>query len=163
MQRLRNWGAAGRPAGCPAAPDSSSFFFCFLVSWTLQIDLNSKRCYFSMLCSSRNRFASLPFFRSQICRRPAHHGWHIPCRQVSACTVTFRGPGAGICRRQLRWSLEFPFWAKKAPKTDNPECPRASRSRSCFSFNHSNYCAVGTYCFLQRHFWDAYLTCSRFL
>ena len=30
----------------------------------------------------------------------------------------------------------------------------ASLSRPCFSRNHSNYCAVGTYWFLKRHFSD---------
>ena len=41
-------------------------------------------------------------FCTRFRRIPAHDRWHLQRKQVAACTVTFRGPGAGICRRQLR-------------------------------------------------------------
>ena len=44
-------------------------------------------------------------FCTRFRRIPAHDRWHLQRKQVAACTMTFRGPGAGICRRQLRSAL----------------------------------------------------------
>ena len=48
-------------------------------------------------------FFSCHFFHIQLRRKPAHDRQHPRRKQVTARTLTFRGPGAGICRRQLRW------------------------------------------------------------
>ena len=48
------------------------------------------------------------------------------------------------------------IFTKKAVKKSDPFRPKRSWSRPCFSLNHSNYCTVGTYSFLKRHFLDEY-------
>ena len=55
-------------------------------------------------CSRFELFFVLNFtcFLQSIRRTPAEGRRHPQRKQVSACAVTFQGPGAGICRRQLR-------------------------------------------------------------
>jgi hypothetical protein len=67
-----------------------------------------------------SQFVSSPamFFCIQFQRKPAHDRKHPHQKQVSVRTVTFRGPGAGVCRRQLRWNQNPPRGAKML-KTDS--------------------------------------------
>ena len=53
----------------------------------------------------RVAFSQLFFCLQSIRRAPAEGRRHLHRRKSSACTVTFQGPGAGICRRQLRSTL----------------------------------------------------------
>ena len=53
------------------------------------------------------------FFRIRFRRAPADFRQHLRGRQIYACTMTFRGPGAGICRRQLR-SAPGPLAARQS-------------------------------------------------
>ena len=57
---------------------------------------NDRRHFGSDHASMDARWAISPLENIQTDR------WHLQQKQVAACTVTFRGPGAGICRRQLR-------------------------------------------------------------
>ena len=54
-------------------------------------------------------FFSCHVFLHPISKKPAHDRKHPHRKQVSVRTVTFRGPGAGICGRQLRWPSGRPF------------------------------------------------------
>ena len=57
-------------------------------------------------------------FCTRFRRIHAHDRWHLQRKQVAACTtVTFRGPGAGICRRQLRSALGTAFRKKGIQKS----------------------------------------------
>ena len=94
------------------------------------------------------------FFRIQFQRKPAHDRKHPHRKQVSVRTVTFRGPGAGICRRQLRWHPKSTKWRQKV---ENVRCWYGFFMvffQTLFSRNHSNPCAVGTSWLLKGHFFD---------
>ena len=54
---------------------------------------------------------------------------HPRGEQIPACTMTCRGPRAGICLWQLRSTLEASFSAEKAPKGLPNKSRRVSRSR----------------------------------
>ena len=49
--------------------------------------------------------------------------------------------------------------AKKRQKTEYFELRLATWCRPCFSRNHSNYCAVGTYWFSKRRCWSCFSMC----
>ena len=74
-----------------------------------------KRNGFSIYRLSHNCVSSpAMFFCIHFQRKPAHDRKHPHRKQVSVRTVTFRGPGAGICRRQLRWHQRSTKWRTNA-------------------------------------------------
>ena len=61
-------------------------------------------------------FFSCHFFLHPISKKTRTRPKAPPSKTVSVRTVTFRGPGAGICRRQLRWHQNPPSSAKDSKK-----------------------------------------------
>ena len=73
-----------------------SFFYIF---WEIDTQMND----FWILCPFRHRFVPLPRFFTANFEENPHTTENTPVeKQVTARTMNFRGPGAGICRRQLK-------------------------------------------------------------